>query len=191
VPKTAVSKLSSTPSAVPRAAHVQGPGRVKTDSPTLPWAKLGSGTTEAPVTEPSGRTAAANAQRTSAWPPGGSGARTPANWLAGPSARKLTGWPTTVGATRPPTRNEAVVDGPERQSDGPPELGPSDTLTVYVPSPSNCSSGPAATISPTVPTRPTQYGAPTVGWVGLPSGTPVIVSATCWSSCVSPEACNT
>ena len=54
------------------------------------------------------------------------------------------------------TRNERVVDGPARQP--PPVVSPIATLTVYVPSPSNCSSGPAATIVPGVPARPTQYG---------------------------------
>ncbi len=58
--------------------------------------------------------------------------------------------------------------------------GPTDTVTVYVPTPSNCSSGPAATMSPAVPFRPTQNGVAFEGWVGRPSGTPLTVSATRW-----------
>ena len=46
--------------------------------------------------------------------------------------------------------------------------------------PSNWSSGPAATISPAVPVRPTQYGDALFGCVGWPSGTAAMVSAAVW-----------
>ena len=131
VANTAVSSASSLPSAVPRATQVQAPGRGNTDSRTSGCAKSGSGTTTRPVTEPSGWTVASSAQRMSASPPGGAGARTaPARPPGGGVARKLNGSPSSDGATRTPTANDAVVDGPERQSAAPPVPGPTETVTV-------------------------------------------------------------
>jgi hypothetical protein len=63
---------------------------------------------------------------------------------------------------------------------------PTLTLTVYVPSPSNCSSGPAATIVPAGSALPTQNGSLS-GCVGSPSGTLTIVSATVWKLFGAPE----
>ena len=58
------------------ATQVQAPGRGNTDSRTSGCEKSGSGTTARPVTEPSGCTVPSSAQRMSASPPGGAGART-------------------------------------------------------------------------------------------------------------------
>ena len=87
------------------------------------------------MTEPSELTVALRAQRVSASPPGGDGARTPENAPSGSRfARKTSGLPTTAGAVGALTVNapsEAAVAGPAaRQSFGPPEAGPTPTLTA-------------------------------------------------------------
>src|SRR3954469_1049324 len=148
---------------MPRDAHVHAPGRGKTSSLTDGWGESGSGTTSEPPGEPPGWIIASSAQRTSANPPGGSAARTPTNCDEGSgAARNVSGSPTSTGATRVPTVNVEVVVGPARQADGS-FLAPTDTRTVYVPSPSNCIAPPASTISPGVPARPTQYGGVAIG----------------------------
>ena len=188
VPNTTMSRASSWPSAAPRATHVQAPGRGNTSSGTSACRSSEPGARARPVTEPSACTVASSAQRTSACPPGGAAARTPTNGLPGSGvARKVSGSPTCSGATRVTTENEAVVAGPARQSAAPPVPAPTATVTVYVPSPSNWSSGPAAVIVPAAPARVTQYGAAAPGWVGRPSGTAATVRATRWSSFGSPD----
>ena len=83
--------------------------------------------------------------------------------------------------------NEPVVAGPLRQSVPLPDPAPRDTLTVYVPSPSNWTSDPTGTISPGVPIFVTQYGGMFCGCVAWPSGTATNDSAARWSSFGSPD----
>jgi hypothetical protein len=120
VPKIAISRLSSRPSAVPRAMHDQPPGRGKPSSGKLPDGSSAGGATSEP-----------SVQRTSAEPPGGAAARTPANAPDGSGlSRNVIGSPTSTGATSTPTENEPLRDGPARQSSPSPVPAPIETLTV-------------------------------------------------------------
>ena len=127
-------------------------------------------------------TVALRAQRVSASPPGGDGARTPENAPSGRRlARKTSGEPTTAGAVGALTVNEpsdaAVVAPATRQSFGPPDAGPTPTRTAYTPLPSNWIATPTGTTAPAAtPATPVQNGALS-GCVACPSGTPVIWSA--------------
>ena len=120
VPKTTVSRLSSRPSAVPRAMHDQPPGRGKSSSDTKSEGSSAAGTTSDP-----------SRHCTSPRPPGGAAALTPTNPVEGIGfSRNVIGWPTSTGATSTPTENEPLRDRPARQSSPSPVPAPIETLTV-------------------------------------------------------------
>src|SRR4051812_4060991 len=123
------------PSTVPRPTHVHAPGRVKSGSRACaPGLSSAGGATRGPDTDPSALTVASSAQRVSAWPPAGASVRTPTNASSSSGcARKTVGRPTSSGAVVTLTLKvpvELAVAGPATvQSVGPPDPGPTNTLT--------------------------------------------------------------
>ena len=176
---------SSLPSIAARATHVQAPGRRKSRSAicasTPP--STDAGTTSGPATEPSALTVALRAQRVSASPPGGAHrphageravgqARSAVDERASDDGRRHGH---DDGERRP---SETALPAPVRQSVGPPEAGPTPTLTRVRTGAFELDLDAGRHDRPAGgdPSALVQNGVLS-GWVGWPSGTPAICSA--------------